>query len=1047
MLAWQSPLIRFAISHRGVVVALAVLLLGYGINSFLGAKYDVFPEFSPPEIGIRDEAPGLAPEQVELLVTRPLEVAINGMGDVDALRSTSIQGLSVVTVVFRPGTNIYRARQLVTERLSAAGAELPAGVAPPVMMPLTSSASTVLVVGLTSETHSLMDVWAEAEWTLKRRLLAADGIAKVTLFGGEVPSLQVQFHPDVLVRLDLGVEDVLAAARQATGVVGNGFVETTNQRVLLQAAPPAPTPASVAATVIALHNGVPVTLGDVATVAMAPEPAVSGATIDGKPGVLLMVGQQYGSNTLDVTRRAESVLADLRPALEARGFILWPDLFRPANFIVTATDAVELALLMGAVLVIVVLFIFLNDWRTALISCTAIPLSLLAAAVGLRWSGATLNTMTLGGLAIAIGEVVDDAVIDVENIVRRLRENRRASVPRPAAQVVLDASLEVRSAVVYATFAVILAFLPVLALSGLAGRLFAPLAAAYVLAVLASLVVALTLTPAMAGILLLGRGGDGRDPPVASFACRHYERLVRRIVPHSQPVLAATTGLTLAAAATLPLFGTTFLPNLKEGHFVLHTTTAPGTSLVESLRLGSLVSQALLQLPSVRSVGQHVGRAELADETSGTHESEFEVELKQGLGGEEQEQAEDDIRRAVATIPGVTASLNTFLTERVEETLSGTTALVAIEVYGNDLDNIDQAATAIADVVDDVPGAADVHVQAPPGVPVLSIQLDGLALERFGFTSLEVLDAIRTAFRGDVVGQARRGERVMNVLTVLGPADRSNPETVGDLPLRNASGQFVRLRDLARIEKTSGRYEVLHKGAERIQTVAVNVRGRNVGSFVAAAKARVAAKANLPPDVSIVYAGAAKAQAAARRDLLVNATIATGGIVLVLAMITRRWRNLALIVANLPFALIGGVAAALATGGVLSLGSTVGFVTLFGITLRNSIMMLSHYQHLVEVEGRVWGLGTAVEGAVDRLVPIVMTTLVTMLGLLPLALTLNEPGREIQGPMAVVILGGLLTSMVLNLVVLPTLALRFGQFESFPDEFRDIFRGHGIVRP
>ncbi|HLY55206.1 MAG TPA: efflux RND transporter permease subunit, partial [Stellaceae bacterium] len=599
-----------------------------------------------------------------------------------------------------------------------------------------------------------------------------------------------------------------------------------------------------------------------------------------------------------------------------------------------------------------------------------------------------------------------------------------------------------------ATFAVILAFLPVLALSGLAGRLFAPLAAAYALAVLASLVVALTLTPALAAMLLLGprdneQGGDGHDPPVASWARRQYERLIRRIVSHARPVLAATIVLTLAAAATLPLFGTTFLPDLKEGHFVLHTTTAPGTSLAESLRLGGLVSQALLKLPNVRSVGQHVGRAELADDTSGTHDSEFEVDLKPGLGGDAQEQAEDDIRRTVAAIPGVSASINTFLTERVEETLSGAAASVAIEVYGNDLDRIDQAAAAIADVVDDVPGAADVHVRAPAGVPVLSIELVGPALARFGFAPVDVLDAIRTAYRGDVVGQAQQGERAMDVLVVLGPSDRTRPEAVGDLPLRNAAGQYVRLRELARIGETSGRYQVLHKRAERIQTVAVNVRGRDIGSFVAAAKARVAAKVKLPPDVSVVYAGAAEAQEAAQRDLLLNASVAAGGIVLVLAMITRRWRNLVLVLANLPFAVIGGVVAALVTGGVLSLGSTVGFVTLFGITLRNSIMMLSHYQHLVEVEGREWGLATAVEGAVDRLVPIVMTTLVTALGLLPLALTLNEPGREIEGPMAVVILGGLVTSMVLNLVVLPTLALRFGRFESFPDEFRE----HGAAQP
>jgi len=1043
----QTALIRFAIRFRGIVMAVACLAFGFGAYSFRDAKYDVFPEFAPPQVSIQTEAPGLTPEQVDMLVTRPLESAVNGLSGVETLRSASIQGLSVVTVLFRPGSDIYRARQLVAERLNVAGALLPRGSGPPMMTPLTSSASTVLVIGLTAREgaqlepklpeRSLMDIRTAADGLLRHRLLATDGVAKVTIFGGEVKSFQIRIRPGDLLRFGLGFDEILAAASHATGLRGAGFIETPNQRVLLQASAPPATPESLARTVIASHQGVPVTLGDVAEVVLAPEPPVGGATIQGKPGVLLMIGQQYGANTLDVTERVEAALAELRPALAAQGIELHPDLFRPANFIGAATGGVELALALGAGLVIVVLFVFLYDWRSALISCTAIPLSLLVAVLVLRWSGATLNTMTLGGLAIAIGEVVDDAVIDVENIVRRLRENRRLRERRPPAQVVLEASLEVRGAVVYATFAVILAFAPVLVLPGLGGRLFAPLAGAYALAVLASLAVALTVTPALAARLLGDRkaGTATRDPPLAAWSKRHYERLLRRVLHCPWPVMAGAFVLTLGAGAALPFLGGTFLPDLKEGHFILHLTTAPGTALTESLRLGRLVSEKLLELPSVRSVAQHVGRAEAADDTSGTHDSEFEIDLKPGLGGAAQEAAEKAIRLAVGGFPGVNIALNTFLTERVEETFSGAAAAVAINLYGDNLDDLDRAAQQIADVVDDVPGATDVHVQSPPGLPVLGIELRAEAVERFGLDPVAVLEAIRTATQGDIVGQAYANGRAIDVLVLLDPAARRQPEQIGELPLRNAEGNYVFLRQVADIKETSGRYQVRHQRARPVQSVALNTSGRDLASVVADAKARIAAKVTLPEGVYLAFTGTADAQEKARRDLGVDGTIAFIGIVLVLALITRNWRNLLLVLVNLPFAFIGGVLAAFITGGVLSLGSIVGFVTLFGITLRNSIMMVSHYEHLRLKEGRDWNAETAIAGAADRLVPILMTSLVTALGLAPLAIGMAEPGREIEGPMAVVILGGLVTSMALNLLVLPTLCLRYGRFEKTRDEF------------
>lgn len=1027
----QAALVAFAVRFRGIVLALACALFGYGVFALGNAKYDVFPEFAPPQVAIQTEAPGLTPEQVEILVTRPIETAVNGLPGVESMRSASIQGLSVITVVFKPGSDIYRGRQLVTERLAVSASQLPQGVQAPAMTPLTSSTSTVLIIGLTSEQRSLMDLRTMADWTVRRRLLAVPGVAQVSIYGGDVKSLQVQVRPDDLIRFRIGLNDVLAAARKATGVRGAGFVDTANQRITLQTQGQSLTPEQVARTVLLNEGGASVVLGDVATVVAAPEPPIGAALIMGQPGVMLVISAQYGANTRETTLRVEQAIEELRPALERDRIAVHADLFRPANFIEAATGNVEHALLIGGGLVVVILFLFLFDWRTSVISCTAIPLSLLAAVLALQWLGETLNTMTLGGLAIAIGEVVDDAVIGVENVVRRLRENRRIPQPRSEARVVLDAILEVRTAVVYATFAVLLVFFPILALSGVAGRLFGPLGIAYIFAVLASLGVALTVTPALSVMLLVGRGRrNEHDPPAVRWSRAGYAALLRRIERFPGLVLTAAVLLTLAGGAVLPFFGGTFLPDLKEGHYILHMTAAPGTSLQESLRIGKLLIEALRQVPGVRTVAQRAGRAEAGQDTAGTHYSELEIALEPGLGGEVQEAAEARIREVLAGFPGATFSPKTFLAERVEETISGFTAAVAVNVFGNDLDALESAAKDVMRELGEVPGAIDVQQQSPPGMPQINVNLRPSDLQHWGLDAVEVLELVRTAYQGDTVGQSYEGNAVFNVIVILDARIRARIARIGDLPLRTPGGTYILLKQVADIYETSGRYQVLHQGAQRVQTITANVSGRDVASFVAEAKRKLAREVTLPPGAFIEFAGAAEAQARSRRDLLVNTSLAGVGIVILLSIVTGHWRNLLLVLVNLPFAFVGGVLAVFATGGLLSLGSVVGFVTLFGITLRNSIMMISHYEHLVTVEGRTWGLDTAVEGAADRLVPILMTSLVTGLGLLPLAIGAGEPGREIEGPMAIVILGGLMTSMALNLLVLPTLALRYGRFET-----------------
>jgi len=1023
-----NAIVRFSLRFRGIVIALACALLGYGIFSLLRSSYDAFPDFAPPEVSVQTEAPGLSPEQVEVLVTQPIENSINGATGIGSLRSRSIQGLSDITVVFRTGTDIYRDRQLVAERLSAVANELPTGVQPPLMTPLTSSTAWVMEVDFTSDKQSLMDLRTIADWTIKPHILAVPGVAGVEVNGGDVRQLQFQFDPQKLVQYGVSVEDVIAAARQATGVRGGGFIETVNQRIVLQTEAPSATPAQLAGTVLVHHNGANVTLGDVARVEEAPAPRIGAASVAGKRGVSMIVDAAYGANTLDVTQDIDKALDDLQPGLEAQGIVIHRDVLRAADFINVALHNVRDSLLIGGILVVVVLFLFLFNLRTAAISCTAIPLSLLAAVIALNKMGLSLNTMTLGGLSIAIGEVVDDAVIDVENIYRRLRENRSAPNPRSLFQVVFDASIEVRSAVVYATFAVILVFFPVLNMSGLAGNLFGPLGVAYIWAIIASLVVALTVTPALSLILLGGRDLPAMEPPLVHWLKRGYEALLLRVERAPRVLVPVTVGLlVVAGVGALFFLSSSFLPDLREGNITVHMTAVPGTSLEESLRLGDRLTQALSQVPFVRSVAQRVGRAELGTDTMGTHESEIDVNL-QAVKGTQVQTSQEQIRDILAEIPGAILTSNSFLTERINETLSGYGAAVAVNVFGNDLDQMDRAAAQIARILAAIPGGAEVQLQSPPGMPEILVRLRKDGVARWGFDPLSVLDVVRTAYGSEIVGQTYDGNRVFDVSVLLASTKKPQVSELGELPLRNPDGKFVALSELADLQESSGRYVVLHEGARRVQTVTCNVRGRSVDSFVQEARKRISS-VKFPAGTYVSFAGTAAAQAQSLHELIVNSLLAGLGIILLLSVVMGNGRNLLLVLVNLPFALVGGVIAAGLTGGDLSLGSLVGFVTLFGITLRNSIMLISHYEHLVESESMTWGIETAMRGASERLAPILMTALVTGLGLLPLAIGSGDPGREVEGPMAIVILGGLLTSTLLNLLVLPTLALRYGRFE------------------
>lgn len=1017
-----------SLKHRFAVLGLAVLLTSFGLFSLRSANYDVFPDFAPPQASVQTEAPGLSPEQVETLVTRPIETAIAGVPGVVRTRSNSIQGLSVITIIFDSSSDGFRVRQQLSEAMVGLSQQLPTGVEAPQLTPLTSSTGIAMVIGIVSDVASPMTLRTIADWTVRPRLLAVPGVARVSVYGGAIKQYQIGIDPMRLARFGLSLADIENAASRTLGVRGAGFLDNVNQRIVIEAEDEGPALDRLKHAVVAESAGRRLTLGEVATVSAAAEPPIGAAMINGRPAIEAMVSAQYGANTVKVAAALDREIASLNRELRAEGITVRSDLFRPARFITTALANLTRALVIGGILVVAVVMLFLWNLRMAVIALIAIPLSLLAGAVTIQQLGYSLNTMTLGGLGIAVGLLVDDAVIVVENAYRRLRQN--AAQPQPAlpAEVIAAATYEVRSAVVFATLAIALVFAPVFTIHDVAGRLFGPLALAYVLATLASLLVALTVTPALCAVLIDFTKLAATDPPVVGRAKRGYCRLLQWVDRHLLLTGAIIAGLSVGVFSYIPAIGTSFIPELKEGHYVPLMMLAPGSSLEESTRVGGEVAKALLKVPNVRLVAQRAGRADKADDVFGTSYSELDIDLA-ATDAEGQEKAEAGIRAVLAHFPGVTFALRTFLSDRLDEVVSGYTAPVIVRLAGEDLDDLDRAAAQVAAGLTGVRGAVDVQIQNPTGLPKLSVTLNTQALLRWGFHPLDVLDAIQTAYQGTRVGQVYEADRVFNAAILLDPDLRRNAGNVAALTLKAPDGTYVRLGDLASIRQTTGRYGVLHEGGRRVQIVTAGTTDKDLGAFGTRVKEAVRAL-HLPREVSVSFTGAAQAQARSARNLLVNGCLAAGGMVLLLSFAIRRPRNLALVFLNLPFAMIGGVVALVATGGIASLGALVGFVTLFGITLRNAIMMVAHYEHVTRVEGESWSLQTAIEGAADRLSPILMTSLATALGLLPLALGSGEPGRELEGPMAVVILGGLISSAALNLLVLPALALRWGHLES-----------------
>ncbi|CAN5390296.1 efflux RND transporter permease subunit [soil metagenome] len=1018
-----SAVVRWSLARPRLVAIAALLLFLYGCIVLAHAKFDVFPEFVPAQAEIQTEAPGLTAEQVEQLVTRPVEQAVNGASGVDKVRSESIQGISIVSVTFAQGAEPYRARQVVAEALAEVQGALPAGVLPPKVAPLTSSTMDLLKIGFTSDKLTPMQLRDLVQWTVRPRLLAAAGVARATVYGGEVRRFEVRVRPDDLAARDLSLADMVAAVKASTGISGGGYIDTPEQRILIDARGQAMSAADIAAAPIPnTTGGAPVRVGDVADVVDAPAPDTGTALIMGKPGVLVNLSSQYGANTLDATHAVEAALAELKPALDAQGVKVEGNLHRPANFIAAALGGIVDDLVIGAVLIAVVLLLFMRNLRTVLVSFVSIPLSLLTAVIVLDAMGWTINTMTLGGLAVALGVVVDDAVIDVENIVRRLRSRG----DEPAAATVLAASLEVRAPVIYATLVVALVLTPVLMLGGLQGAFFSPLAASFILATVASLAVAIVVTPPLC-LLMLSNTRLPDEPGVILRAKAWHETVLVRAA--GRPVLAVIGAIiaTVVTIAGLMLFNSELLPSFREGHFVLGVAGPPGASLLVMRKYGEGITHDLLAIDGVQSVEQTIGRASGGEDTWGTERSEFHVELKPKLPGKDQDRIQEEIHKTLDAYPGLETEVLTFLGDRIGESLSGETAALAVGVYGADLDTLDKTAAQIAAVMEKVPGAVDVKIQTPPRTPVVRADLDLPAMARYGLAPAEVLDAVQTAYQGSVAAQVYQESRALDIAVTTTPDSRQDPEAVGELLIRSASGQVVPLTAVAHVYLTDGRTSVSHEGGRQRQVVTTNPPPKDAAKVTKAVQAAIAQQVHLPPGVYVDYVGTAAGTQAAQRQLLFNVAIALVAVVAVLLITFGDGRAVCLILASAPFALVGGVIAVALTGASLSLGSLVGFVTLFGVAARNAILLVSHLDHLVTVEGHDWSLATLAQATRERVTPILMTALVTALGVLPLAIQTGQAGREIQGPMAIVILGGLITSTIASLVVLPSLIWRYGR--------------------
>ena len=999
-----DALIHWSLRHRAVVLFLALALLAWGGYSVRHIPLDVLPDLTAPTVTILIEAPGMVPVEMEALVTFPLESAINGAPGVRRVRSATAVGVAVIWVEFDWGQEIHRARQTVSEKLSAAA--LPPGVNAPYLAPVSSIMGEILFLALESDRHSAMDLRTVADTVLRRRLLAVPGVAQVIPTGGEQKQYQVLASPQLLREYSVSIDELERALRQGSLNASAGFRVSGGQEFLIQGVGRAATQEAIGQIAVTSRNGRPIFVRDVAEVQIGPALKRGEGSHNAKPAVILGIQKQPGANTLDLTRRLDTTLDEIQRGLPA-GMKIDRRLFRQADFIERALDNLTRALRDGGLLVVLVVLIFLMNLRAALITLLAIPLSVVTAIITMSWFGFTLNSMSLGGIAIAIGELVDDAIIDVENVMRRLRENA-AGEQRPVLEVIYQASCEIRGSVVFATLIVVLVFLPLFALTSVEGRLLAPLGFAYIASLIASLAVALTLTPVLCSLLLVR--APARQPWLAQFLQRGYQPILRWSLRHPVWIVGVALALTLGAAFHLSTLGRTFLPEFNEGTLTLSAVTVPGISLADSDNLGRGLERILLEIPEVASTARRTGRAELDEHVQGVESAELDVTLQ--MRGRPKEAMLAEIRQRVTLLPGMNVTIGQPISHRIDHMLSGTRAAMAVKIFGDDLGTLRRLAQKVEAAMRPVEGVVDLAIEQQTDIPLLRVVARPEDAARYGLPPGEVAARVQTAFIGRELNRVLEGQIAFPLVLRYPSAD---PATLGSTLLDSPSGAKVPLSAVADLREDRGPNFISREGVQRKIVVQCNVAGGDLLRVVTGIRLAIQQGVNVPQGYRIEYGGQFESEAEATQRLLLLGVGVLIAILLILTTAFGSLRDAAIVMLNLPLALVGGVLGVHLSGGILSVASLIGFITLFGIATRNGIMLVAHIRHLS-------GLGpheSVVMGATERLVPILMTACAAGLALVPIALGSGQPGSEIQAPMAMVILFGLLTSTLLNMVVVP----------------------------
>ncbi len=1019
-----NGIIRFSLNNRMVILVIAALCLVAGIYSTMHTEVDVFPDLNAPTVVVMTEAEGMAPEEVERLVTFPIETAVNGATNVRRVRSSSATGFSIVNIEFDWGTDIYKARQIVSEKIAMVGADLPENVGNPTLGPQASILGELMIIGLTADTTSMQDLRTIADWTIRPRLLSTGGVAQVAVMGGDIKEYQILMDPGKMRRHGVSMDEVIYAVKGMNqNASGGTLYEYGNEYIVRGLLSTNDIDELKKAVVKTSENGLPITLDAIADVRIGPKTPVLGvASNDGKPAVLLTVTKQPNTNTLALTGRLDNALDELKANLPADVKVN-SRIFRQSRFIESSLDNVKQSLIEGAIFVIIVLFIFLMNWRTTVISLVSIPLSIVASLLAIRWMGLTINTMSLGGIAIAIGSLVDDSIVDVENVFKRLRQNREMpeGERESIVKVVYEASKEVRMPMLNSTLIIIASFLPLFFLSGMEGRMLKPLGITFIISLMASTLVALTVTPVLSSFLLGSQNSDktGKEPTLVRWLKKYYEKALNWSVGHKKSLLFGVGALLAAAVVMFFTLGGSFLPAFNEGSFTISISTVPGISLEESDRMGRTAEELLLSIPEIKTVGRKTGRAELDEHAFGVNSSEFECPFE--LGKKTRKQLTEEVRQKLAVLPGVNIEIGGPISHRIDAMLSGTKANIAIKLFGSDLNKMYEIGQKIKTSISGVEGIADINVEQQVERPELNITPKREMLARYGISLPEFAEVVRVMMEGEVVSTVHEGNRSFDLTLKVNDDARSSIERISDLTIDTGDGKKVPLSYVADIKSSAGPNTINRENVSRKLVVSCNATGGELAKAVGAIREKIAENIELPEGYHIEYGGQFESEERASKTI---ALVSIFSIFIIFMLLYGEFKNISqslVVLLNLPLALIGGVFAIFFTDGILSIPAIIGFISLFGIATRNGMLLIDRYNVLAS-QGHSREEAVMI-GSLDRLNPILMTAITSALALLPLALGGDLPGNEIQSPMAKVILGGLFSSTLLNGFVVPVIYL------------------------